>query len=361
MKEYKRMPFPWTSKSKIKARDYCDYSFYLKYVKKEHEEKRQEAVEGTNLHMVFANFYRHLKPEHVFREELIDAKTTLHSHPMRRFIYEACMKFIKPNHRSWGKYKNIISNFATIETERWLRLNTLLNNKDEIFECFKPLYIEKRLEYEPVHLFGTIDRINIEVMPDKTKKIAIYDYKTGNVPKGVYTHKDMGKMFDWDLRSDLMKEIHFYGLLYLLNTGWNLSTEIHDFLNKPEWWYIKKDNMSYKQSLKDKGKYLTSLQKNYKLFKEGKLFKKGEILVGFYYLNGDKGYRPVKEYNYASHKSVIQAVNDLRSAQHNSYYVKHPKFVFDEDACGYKNCHRVSKCREEIELYNKAVKEGKIK
>lgn len=359
MTKYKHMPFPWVAKSKIKARDYCNYSFYLKYVKKEHEEKREDAVEGTNLHMVFANFYRHLKPEHVFREEYLQQTKDLHYHPMRRFIYDACMKFVKPNHRSWGKYKNILSNFATIETQRWLRLNTLLTNKQEIFECFKPLHIEKRLEHEDTHLFGTIDRINIEVMPDRTKKIAIYDYKTGTVPKAIREHKDIGKMFDWNLRSDLMKEIHFYGLLYLLSSGWNVTTEVVDFLNNPDWWHIKKDNKSYKESRKIKGKYLTSLQNKYKIFKEGKILKKGDILVGFYYLNGDKGYRPVKEYNYASHKGVLLAVNDLRSVQYNNYYVKHPVFVFDSDVCGYKNCHRIPKCKAEIELYNKSKKENK--
>ncbi len=26
--KYKHMPFPWVAKSKIKARDYCDYSFW---------------------------------------------------------------------------------------------------------------------------------------------------------------------------------------------------------------------------------------------------------------------------------------------------------------------------------------------
>ena len=350
------MNFPWTSKSKIKARDYCDYSFYLKYVKKEREEKREDAVEGTNLHMVFANFYRHLKLEHVFRDDYLNQTTDLKHHPMRRFIYEACMKFVKPNHRSWGKYKNVLSNFATIETERWLRLNSLLTNKQEIFDCFKPIAIEKRLEHEGTHLFGTIDRINIEVMPDKTKKIAIYDYKTGKVPKAIREHKDMGKMFDWVLRTDLMKEIHFYGLLYLLNSGWSLSEEALAFLNNPEYWYIKKDGLSYKASLKGKQKYLTSLQKKYKIFKEGKLLKKGDILVGFYYLNGDKGYRPVKEYNYASHKGVLSSINDLRSVQHNNYYVKHPAFVFDSDACGYKNCHRIPMCEAEVKLYNKTKK-----
>ena len=361
MSRYKNMGFPWTSKSKIKARDYCGYSFYLKYVKKEQERKREDAIEGTNLHMVFANFYKHLKPEHVFKEGFTDSNIEIHIHPMRRFIYEACMTFIKPNHRSWGKYKNILSNFATIETQRWLRLNTLLNNKEEIFECFKPIHIEKRLEHEGSHLFGTIDRINIEVMPDKTKKIAIYDYKTGNVPKAIREHKDVGKMFDWDLRTDLMKEIHFYGLLYLLSSGWQISEEALEFLNSEGFWYVKKDDMSYKQTLKSKGKYLTSLQKKYKIFKEGKLFKKGDILVGFYYLNGDKGYRAVKEFNYASHKGVLLAVNDLRTVQHNNYYVKHPVFVFDKDVCGYKKCHRIDKCIEEIELYHKAKKEGKIK
>ena len=354
------MAFPWVSKSKLKARDYCDYSYYLRYVKKEKQPKREDAVRGTNLHMVFANFYKNLKPEHVFKEEYLEQATDLQYHPMRRFIYEASMKFVKPNHRHWGKYKNIISNFATIETQRWLRLNSLLTNRDEIFQCFKPIAIEKRLEHEGTHMFGTIDRINIEVMPDRTKKIAIYDYKTGTVPKGVRDHKDMGKMFDWDLRPDLMKEIHFYGLLYLLCGGWQLSSEVIDFLNNEEWWYIKKDDMSYKQSLKEKGKYLTSLGKKYKLFKEGKVLKKGDIIVGFYYLNGETGYRPIKEYGYPSHKSVIQALNDQRSIEHNHYYVKHPAFVFNRDVCGYKKCHRIELCQTEVELYNKAKKEGKL-
>ena len=360
MTTYKNMPFPWTSKSKLKARNYCDYSFYLKYIKKEQQLKRQDAIEGTNLHMVFANFFKVLNKDHCFKDEFTDARTELSRHPFRRFIYEACMNFVKPEHRAWGKYKNIISNFATIECKRWLRLNTILHNKQEIFDCFKPIAIEKRLEHEATHLFGTIDRINVEVMPDGTKKIAIYDYKTGNVPLAVENHVESGNMFDWELRTDLMQEVHFYGLLYLLCAGWQLSEKVLEFLNDESWWYIKKDDKSYKESLKLKGKYLTSLQKDYKIFKEGKIAKKGTVLVGFYFLNGDSGYRPIKEYNYASHKGVLLSTNDYRSISHNGYYVKHPGYVFHPDGCRYKKCGRIETCRTEVVLFNKLKEEGKI-
>jgi len=350
---YKQREFPWTSKSIVKSKDYCEFLFWLNKIEgKERKEKREDAVEGTNMHMVFAEFYRALKPEHVFTDEFTDSRTSIHFHPFRRFMYEACMQFVKPIHREWGKYRNIINNFSTLETQRWLNLNSKLTDKGEIFSYFKPVGVEKTLLYEPIHMFGTIDRININVMSDGSKKIGIFDYKTGNIPRAITSHIYTGDIFSWKLRTDMMKEVHFYGLLYLLSVGWQLSEKVIDFLENPDWWYVKKGRMDYSQTLKQKSKYLTSLGNDYKLWKDGKYLNKGDIIVGIDYLNGDKPYHVTKEYNYSSHKSVLLSINDYRSVVHNKYYAKHPVVVFDEEKCGYKNCHRFEKCKEEVKLYN---------
>lgn len=351
MKEYKRMPFPWVSKSKIKTRDYCDYSFWLQYIQHERRKKREDAVQGTNMHMVFSKFFKEITPEHMFKPEFCDPFIQTHNHPLRRFIYETCMRWVKPEQRNFDKYKNILRNFATIETERWLYLNVeLKGRKGEIFDLFRPTLIEKRLENEDNHIFGTIDRGNIDLMPGGSKKICIYDYKTGNVPKAVVEHiDDTLKPHDWKLPSSFMKEIHFYGFLYLLQAGWNISEELSEFLNDPKWWFIKKDNMGYQKTRAWKSKYITSLGKKYKLYKGGNVFKQGDILVGYYFLNGSKAYKPVKELGYPSLKSVFLSINDLRSVMYNNYYVKHPRFVFDKEICvRYKKCERASICEKEV-------------
>lgn len=357
MKEYKRMPFPWVSKSKIKTRDYCDYSFWLQYIEHEKRKKREDAVEGTNMHMVFAKFFKEITKEHMFKEDFCNPLIPTNRHPLRRFIYEACMNWVKPDQRKFDKYKNILRNFATIETERWLYLNVeLKNQKQEIFDLFKPLAVEKRLENEATHLFGSIDRINVELMPDHSKKICIYDYKTGNVPKAIRNHAENTlKPFDWNIPSSFMKEIHFYGLLYLLEAGWKLSDEMMSFLNDPKWWFIKKDDMGYKKTRDWKAKEVTKLGVKYKPFKDGRgVLKKGDILVGYYFLNGAKAYKPMKEFGMPSLKSVFTSVNDLRSVMHNNYYVKHPKYVYNKEVCSlYKKCGRAEQCEKEITGYLK--------
>lgn len=356
MKEYKDMPFPWVSKSKIKTRAFCGYSFWLQYIKHEKRMKRADAVEGTNMHMVFAKFFQEIQQKHMFKNEFCDVLTPIQRHPLRRFIYETCMRWVKPDQRKFDKYKNILRNFATIETKRWLYLNVeLRGRRDEIFSLFKPLHIEKRLNNELTHMFGTIDRVNIELLPDHNKKICVYDYKTGNVPISVQRHvSDTLRPYDWKLPPASMLEIHFYGLLYLLEAGWQLSDEVLDFINNPDWWYVKKDGKSYKQTLADKKKYLTSLGKKYKIFKPGKVFKQGDILVGYYFLNGEKAYKPIKEFNYSSYKTVLANINDLRTIQYNNYYVKHPRYIFNKDVCvNFKKCDRAKQCEEEIRNYLK--------
>lgn len=361
--DYKNMPFPWISKSKLMTYDYCPYNFYINYIKKEKFKTREDAVEGTNMHMVFAKFFDELKdkykdnPGKIFSDKYTDPRKKVRVHPFRRAIYKACMKFVKPNQREYPKYKNIISNFASIETRRFLRLNSILNNEKKIFEYFCPLYIEKRLEHEPTHLFGTIDRVNAMIMPGGKTRIAIYDYKTGNVPSAVQKRDPNSvDIFDWKLPSSKMKEIHFYGLLYLLANGWKLSDEIMSFLNDEEWFFTRKDGMNYKETRRYKKKYLTSLGDDYKLFKAGKgLLEQGDIIVGYYFLNGGqriansnkyrpKAYRPIKEYSTVSHKAVLLAINELRSIWHNKEYRERP--LENDQICYYKKCSHQEMCKE---------------
>jgi len=356
-KDYIEKKGIWTSKSKIKDLEYCPYSFWLDRIKGEKKELPEVAIEGTNLHMVFHSFYEVLKPHHVFKDEFTDPRTPINRHPFRKFIYDACMEFVKPDQREYGKYKNVLSNFATIECARFTRLNSILHNKKEIFDCFTPLVLERRLEYKPLHLYGTIDRVNVEVMPDGSKKIAIYDYKTGNVPSSVqkYNENTMD-MFQWTLPTHYMKEIHFYGLLYLLSSGWQLGDEVIDFLENPEWWYTKKgkSGLPFTEVFKEKGKYLTGLKKKYKLFKDTeqsgrKVFDGNDLILGFYFLNGDKGYRPIKKFNYASHKGVLLSTNKYRSVMYNKHYVTTPKPVYNFIGCEKKRCVRYKECTALVE------------
>lgn len=359
MSEYKKMPFPWVSKSKLGDLGYCKYSFWLENVSEDwkEEETREDAIEGTNLHMVFAMFYKTLKelykenPGELFKHNFTDQLTDVHKHPFRKFIYEACMKYVKPDQREYDKYKNILRNFATIESRSWLRLNSILTNKNEIVDCFLPLKLEYRFEIEDLHMYGTIDRVGVEVLPGGTKKIAIYDYKTGNVPKQVKNHVDKGNMLGWKLPTHKSKEIHFYALAYALLTGWNVTPEIKSFLEDEKWWYAKKDGMSYSATLKAKGDYLTKLQKKYKLSKKGKILKGTDIIVGYYFLNGTDGYKPIKKFSYASLKGVYRAINEYRSVMHDKYFVKTPEHVFDEYLCGpeIKKCSKFNHCRKEVD------------
>lgn len=346
------MPMPWTSKSKLMTMDYCPYKYYLQYIKKKKFRERRKTLEGTNMHMVFAKFYEQIEPKHIFKDEFMDGSVYIRNHPLRHFIYEVCMRFVKPDQREYGKYKNIIANFATIETKRFLRLNRIMRDKNKIFTYFKPLYLEKRLEYEPLKLFGTIDRVNAMITPSGSKKIAIYDYKTGNVPRDVINSQEIAENsvspFKWKLPSSKMKEIHFYVLLYALSAGYELKQPLKEFLMSPTWWYVKKEGMSYKETLDYKRDYITSLQDDYKLYKDGKLVNKGDFIVGYYFVNGaervgknkyiPKAYRPIKQFNYRSLKSVYLAINELRSIWYNKYYQKQPD---KKKYCKYKNCNLI--------------------
>ena len=49
------------------------------------------------------------------------------------------MEYVKESQRGYGKYKLIISNFATVETERWVDLCNILSVKADIFKYFKPI------------------------------------------------------------------------------------------------------------------------------------------------------------------------------------------------------------------------------
>lgn len=418
---YKHMPFPWISKSKIKTYDYCPYSWYKQYILHERRKKMRKAVEGTNMHMVFNKYYLQLRLKHLTKDEFTDDRVRIRHHPLRRFIYKACMVSVKANHkcvkegivkpdcnadcpyperecqRKYKKYKNIISNFATIETRRWLNTYRNYESKHKAYKAYKPLHLEKRLEYEPLKLFGTIDRVDKIMLEDNKERICIYDYKTGNVPKDVreseplYTLSSTG----WKIPSHYMKEIHFYGFLYLLKSGWKVSQRVTDFLMDKDWWvltlskevediykkaekeYDKKNRDTaaelYRKAIKEnalvehktpavsrkkvnkmKRRYLTAIGDDYKLFRSGDTLDKGDIFVGYYFLNGrkkvtqnreiPKAYRPIKKFNYRSLKSVLRSINHVRSIWYNKEFMEKPYPESERKKCIYRRCHQIEEC-----------------
>lgn len=354
---------PKVSKSKISDMRYCKYNYYKERILGEKREDRDDAVEGTNLHMVFTNFLKTFKEmfnnnrDKLFSAEMVSANINLYYHPFRRFVYEACKKYVKPDHRAWGKYRNCIRNFASIETQRWLRLNTILTNKEEIRDCFLPIEMEMNVDSEEYGFEGRIDRVGVEVLPGGKKVICIDEYKTGRVPKMIMDRIDKGDYLDWKIPTHASKEIHFYVLAYLIKCGWSVSEEMKDFLCDPKWWILRKDDMSAKETSKWKKEYITKMGKKYKIFKEGKILNPNDIIVGYYYLNGDIGYRPIKKFAYASLKGVFSDINENRTMEYNKAYVTHPRFVFNSFACaeGAKNCSRYEECAREVEDYNNSL------
>lgn len=372
MGKYKRMPPPWISKSKLNKDDWCGFDYYEHYVLQIYTKTRL-SVEGTNMHMVLHRFFKKLKmedliePEERYQKLLGEGKTffdvdkniPIDRQPFRRFIYEMCMKHVPPKHRGYPKYKLILSNFATIECERWIKLNDMSKNKEEILKYFKPILLEQRFEFEKYYLFGTIDRVDVEILPNKTRKILIIDYKTGKVPPDIQAglQKPLNQ-YSWKLGSDKMKELHFYGLIYLFYNEWELKDELNHFLLSDEWLRTKIDSKNYIATKELKKEHYKSLgAKKARIYKDGKTLKKGDILVCVYYLGGDKPYKVVKEFNYTSFGTLIKHINDLRSREKHNMYITDPRLVFDEIVCEkYKGCSKFEHCKELVEELNKSGK-----
>ena len=212
--------------------------------------------------------------------------------------------------------------------------------------------MEKRLENKSSNLFGTVDRVDILIMPDRTRRIMLIDYKTGHVPKSVREGRDPAKRYSWRIPTAYMKEMHFYALLYLLESGWSLPNEVLEFLNDDKWWFLNKGNKNQAESKKFKSDYLGKLnkEKKYRPFKPGKVLKGGDIIISVYFLGGDKPYKVEKEFSYRSYKALLLAINELRSKVHNERYALSPEFCFDKDICNIKNCSNLTKCMEELNI-----------
>lgn len=351
-KDYVSLPFPWHSKSKLNEDGYCKFQYYDKYIEKNTRTKQRSSIEGTNMHMVFSNFFGDLKKEEIRKFVDMESTARIKNHPIRKFIYERCMVYVKPSERGHPFYKNIISNFATAETERFIQLCNRLTDKNDIVSYFKPLKTEQRWEIDSIKWFGTLDRIDVWIAPNGAKKMVIIDYKTGNVPSKILNGpKNPLDQFSWQLPSNKMKELHFYAIMFLIKAGWQLSPEVVDYLTSPEWWFYTKEGKTYEESKEIKKEYIKSLNtkkgNRWKMYKENRELKQGDIIVCIYYLGGDKPYKVMKEFKYASYRAAIVHSNDLRSRDYNKIYVDHPSYVFDEFVCeNYKKCGKVQECKE---------------
>jgi len=352
-KDYIDLSFPWHSKSKIGEDGYCKFQYFDKYIAKNKKPKARSSIEGSNMHMVFANFFFDLKKEDILKYIDVEATIRIKNHPLKRFIYESCMLYVKPSERGNPFYKNIIDNFATIETERFIQICNRISNRKDIFRYFKPLKTEQRWEIDSIKWFGTLDRIDIWIAPNGAKKIVIIDYKTGNIPSKILPGpKNPLNQFSWELPSTRMKELHFYAIMYLIKAGWRLSPEVIEYLTDPKWWFHTKEGKTYAECKEIKKAYIKTLNtrkaNRWKMYNdENRELKQGDIIVCIYYLGGDKPYKVMKEFNYKSYGAAIVHSNDLRSRDYNEIFVDHPSYVFDEFVCeNYKRCSRVQECKE---------------
>jgi len=351
-KDYINLPFPWHSKSKLGEDGYCKWAYFDRYIRGNVPIKERSSIEGSNMHVVFSMFFGDLTYEEIDPFMTVESTMKVKNHPLKRFIYEKCMEYVKPSERGNFFYKNIIDNFALVETQRFIELCNRVSNKIEIFKYFKPLYTEQRFEIKSIKWFGTRDRVDIHVSPNGAKKIIIIDYKTGRVPSKIKEGpKNPLNQFTWTLPTTKMEELHFYAITFLIQAGWQLSEEVIDFLINPKWWFYTKDNATYEESKEYKKAYLKSLntKKNnrWRIYKDGRELKQGDIILCICYLGGDKPYKVMKEFNYRSYEAVIRHSNDLRSRHYNEIFVDHPSYVFDEFVCeNYKRCGRVLECKE---------------
>jgi len=351
-KDYISKGFPWHSKSKIIEDGYCRWQYYNRYIMGNVTKRERPSVQGTNMHMVFSMFFGDLKDEEILPFIDVEATTLIKNHPIRRFIYERCMIYVKPSERGNPFYKNVIRNFAMIETERFIQLCNRLSTKKDIIRFFKPLLTEQRWEIPPIKWFGSLDRVDVYVAPNSAKKVVVIDYKTGKIPKAILRGpKNPLNQFTWELASPKMKELHFYAIMYLMRAGWELSPQVIDYLTNKDWWFYIKEGHTLEESKEIKKNYLTSLntRKNnrLKMYKDGRELKQGDIIVCIYYLGGDEPYKVMKEFNYRSYRAVIMHSNDLRSRDFNEIFVDHPSYVFKEFECeNYKKCSKVQECKK---------------
>lgn len=344
--EYRYRNFPWISKSKLKAYDFCEYNFYLNYFA-EGVEKRVglKAKIGQNVHMIFPLFFKNFDVDKAFR--LSSPSIDSRKHPFKKYVYDTCMEFLPEADRNLTSMRIIFYNFAQIETNHWLHLNNAVElSQTEIVRQFLPSHNEMFLQNEDIYIYGTLDRVSW--MGDNKGRTVpyIFDYKSGNVPTSIKRElKDTNNPYSWELPTKFSVELHFYILLYLLYNKCEISQDLIDFLTKPEFLTVKENNDEWKKLRKSKSDYLKTIDTRI-YYPDGDIVKNGDVCFGVMFL-GDKGgsYTPIKKFKYVSLMGVLRRINTVRSVWLNKKFVTKP--IYNEYIC--PNCSWKDYCTSQID------------
>lgn len=371
---YRYRELPWISKSKVKAFEFfCPYLFYITHILKEKEDKLSKRADiGTDSHMIFSMFWRELDVEFLFNELVIDPVIPLEDNPVTLYFYGLCMTIIPEYDRDVLVLQRIFWKFALLHASRFLYLYQLFNgNNKKVWKYFRPVMNEDFYMNQDFEIYGTIDTAFIDINQDGREVLYIADYKTGNIPADVLkgrTHKL--SEYTIKLPPKLMFEIHFYGLLVLLDKGWSFRDErvrrfvLYDEYEEDGEWkkfglaLTKKEHIKLN---KRKKKYLTKIKPRLKKFDTMKArvveIEHGDLELGIIFLSGNKEIKePVvvkKPLNYTSVTTVLVKINNLRQAwyyrNYDEYYlVREMKNQPEYSIYRCPLCSRNEKCLEAI-------------
>jgi hypothetical protein len=229
--EYVSKELPYVSKSVIKTHSYfCPYLFYKTKIEGEKDEGGQLSKRmdiGTDTHMIFADFWRYVDIDYMYKELEINPAIDLTDNPVSYYLYGICMSLVPDYDRDVLVLQRILWKFARLHAARFLYYYQVFNaNKMKVWKYFYPAEVEQFYIDHNLQIYGTIDTVFRDVDDNLNDGLYIPDYKTGKVPNSVLRGpRNIADETSVSLPSKFMFECHFYGLLYLLKKGFSFRDE----------------------------------------------------------------------------------------------------------------------------------------
>lgn len=324
--------WPWLSKSTIISDDFCEWLFYLRYIKRIDVPVGLSAKTGTNMHATVAKFFEVIDIQQLTKIP-INYEELLEESRIYNFIKKTVFEIIPVDSREYTSYKTILTNFALMEADHWISLNEQFKgNISKVLKYFMPASVEKFIQIPYVSIYGTLDRRTWFYTPDRDIN-EIYDYKTGHTPKDVKRGlKDVGNEFSWTLPTNKMFELHFYVILDMHRRGLKIHPELVDYITKEDNFYDKAPVPVVNSHFVDSNGDPHDFTKDYH--------------VGIIYLGDKLGpFVPKKKANKRSMSAAFRRINHLRGKVYRNHAWQ--KMV---NYWKCKNCSITEQCLNEIEM-----------
>lgn len=329
---YTYRPWPWMSKSSVLSDDFCEWLFYLRYIKKIETGVGLSAHTGTNMHAVMAIFFDRIDISELVKIP-INYEEPIEQSRIFNYMLKTIFELVPIDSREYKPYRTSLTNFCLIEADHWISLNEEFNgNFTEVYKYWMPTIIEKYLEHKDVNLYGTLDRKSMHHTPKKTFH-EVYDYKTGHVPKQIKRGlKDPDDEFSWSMPTNKMFELHFYVMLDICRRGFRINQRLIDFITKEENF---RDDV---EMPKVKNHFLDSKGNGYDFTKD---YRVGIIFTG----SVDGPYVPKKKANKRSMTAVFRRINKLKTKVYQNH-----AWSKDVNFFKCKNCSIIKECLDELEM-----------